>query len=106
MAYINTRPYVHARLITERVLTFKGAVMNTCLISQSFRRASGSLARLTVVTAVALALAACHKAQEAPAPPATVVALPVHSAAGTEGETPIRSPVGGAARSSPPMPSR
>jgi RND family efflux transporter MFP subunit len=103
MAYMNTRPYVHARLITERVLTLKGAVMNTCLISQSFRRASGSLTLLTVVTAVALALAACHKAKEAPAPLAAVVALPVHSAAGTGGEMTIRYPVEVTARYSNPM---
>ena len=60
--------------------------MNTCLISQSFRRASGSLARLTVVTAVALALAACHRSRSRLRPRQPVVALPVHSAAGTAGE--------------------
>jgi multidrug efflux system membrane fusion protein len=103
MAYMNTRPHVHARLITGRVLTSKGAVMNTFLISQSFRRASGSLARLTVVTAIALALAACHKGKEMPAPPAAVVALPVHSAAGTAGEMAIRYPVEVTARYSNPM---
>src|ERR1700737_2460399 len=103
MAYINTRPHVHARLITGRVLTSKGAVMNTLLISQSFRRASGSLARLTVVTAVGLALAACHKGKETPAPPAAVVALPVHSAAGAAGEMAIRYPMEVTARYSNPM---
>src|ERR1700730_6721150 len=102
MVYMNTRPYIHARLITGLVLTSKGAVMNT-LISRSFRRASGSLAQLTVVTAVALALGACHKGKETPAPPAAVVALPVHSAAGTAGEMAIRYPVEVAARYSNPM---
>jgi membrane fusion protein, multidrug efflux system len=100
---MNTRPHVHARLITERVLTSKGAVMNTFLISQSFRRARGSLARLTVATTVALAVAACHKDKETPAPPAAVVALPVHSAAGTAGEMAIRYPVEVTARYSNPM---
>jgi RND family efflux transporter MFP subunit len=102
MVYMNTRTYIHARLITGLVLTSKGAVMNT-LISRSFRRASGSLAQLTVVTAVALALAACHKGKETAAPPAAVVALPVHSAAGTAGQMAIRYPVEVTARYSNPM---
>ena len=75
--------------------------MNTSLNSQSFRRASGPLTRLTVVTAVALALAACHKAKEAPAPLAAVVALPVHSVAGTGGK--MTYPVEVTARYSNPM---
>jgi len=77
--------------------------MNTFLISQSFRRGSGSVGRLTLVTAVVLALAACHKSKETPAPPAAVIALPIHSAAGAAGEMAMRYPVEVTARYFNPM---
>ncbi|WP_240648248.1 efflux RND transporter periplasmic adaptor subunit [Pararobbsia silviterrae] len=41
----------------------------------------------------ALALAACHRAPEASAPPAVVVALPVHPDSGTAGGLAVRYPV-------------
>jgi membrane fusion protein, multidrug efflux system len=50
-----------------------------------------------------LALAGCHEGKKASAPPALVVALPVHPDAGTGGGVAVRYPVEVAARYSNPM---
>jgi RND family efflux transporter MFP subunit len=56
-----------------------------------------------VLAAVAVSVSGCQRAETASAPPAIVVALPVHPDAGTAGGAAIRYPVEVAARYSNPM---
>jgi membrane fusion protein, multidrug efflux system len=64
---------------------------------------TGRLAAMWMTAVAGLALSACHGNKGAAAPPAMVVALPVHPNAGTAGGTAIRYPVEVAARYSNPM---
>jgi membrane fusion protein, multidrug efflux system len=63
----------------------------------------GSAATWVLAVATALAMTGCHAGKVASAPPAVVVALPVHPDAGTAGGLAIRYPVEVAARYSNPM---
>jgi membrane fusion protein, multidrug efflux system len=58
---------------------------------------------LLLIGAAGLALSACHGGKVASAPPAVVVALPVHPDAGSAGGMAVRYPVEVAARYSNPM---
>ena len=64
---------------------------------------SPALPMATLLLAASLSLAGCHDGKLAAAPPAVVVALPVHPDAGTAGGLAIRYPVEVAARYSNPM---
>ena len=64
---------------------------------------SPALPLATLLLAASLSLAGCHDGKLAAAPPAVVVALPVHPDAGTAGGLAIRYPVEVAARYSNPM---
>ena len=75
-------------------------------LAASFRPSSriGRLgAPLLVMAAVVVTVAGCQEGKKASAPPALVVALPVHPDAGTQGGIAVRYPVEVAARYSNPM---
>ncbi len=76
--------------------------MNSAVNSRPARRAAAA-APFSVAVLVALALSACHRAEPPAAPPAMVVALPVHPDAGSGGGETIRYPVEVAARYSNTM---
>lgn len=71
-------------------------VMDLLSLAASRRTAgprSTRVARATLAAACTVALAACHREAEPSAPPAVVVALPVHADAGTGGALAVRYPV-------------
>ena len=70
---------------------------------QGLNRPGRFAASLILAAAAGLTLSACHTGQVVSAPPAVVVALPVHANAGTAGGMPVRYPVEVAARYSTVM---
>lgn len=80
-----------------------GGVMSIAAEIHALGRHGRLAASLLLSGAAGLALAGCHGGKVASAPPAVVVALPVHPDAGTSGARAIRYPVEVAARYSNPM---
>ncbi len=70
---------------------------------QGLRRVGRIGAPLIAMAAAAVALAGCNEGRKASAPPALVIALPVHRDTGGPGGIAIRYPVEAAARYSNPM---
>jgi membrane fusion protein, multidrug efflux system len=90
------------------VLFVGDAILKFAVNSRASRRSGGAAGvtrpGLIVVAALGLlSLAGCHRGPVASAPPALVVALPVHSDRGSAGAGAIRYPVEVAARYSNPM---